>query len=495
MLNAILILLIFVAAATLMFLRKLPAVLALPLMAVGIGLVQVASGHLGWNDISAGILADGALRLADPMVISFFGGMVSQLLQRSGVAEQIVRRGAEFAGDNPLLVALVMLSIVTLLFTTIGGLGAVIMVGAVILPILLSLGMREHVAAGVLLVGISLGGLLNANNWAVYRSVLRLTDAEVSSYAVTLFGTTAVVAVGFLALELLRSGSVRFRTIRASLLGLIVLGGSIAGLAAVFGADERAWLMPPLRWTILALLGYAMLSSIVRAIRTRTAAPSSSVTAWAYATPLVPLILILMFDVPFIAAFIAAFVYGIVVTLRRGTLNMVTRSVIEGSSSVIPAVVLMLGIGMLLSAILGPTTAGPGRAWYVDAAARGIAEWPVMTDMKPLLSLIVPSSGWSYVMLFTLLGPLALYRGPLNVWGLGYGVGGILLATGVPAGAVMGILMSLGLIQGISDPTNTQNVWVANEVRIDVNEIMWRTLPYAWFAALLGLSIAGVLFY
>jgi hypothetical protein len=495
MLNAFLILLIFVAAATLMFLRKLPAVLALPLMAFGIGLVQVASGHLGWTDVSAGILADGALRLTEPMVISFFGGMVSQLLQRSGVAEQIVRRGAEFAGDNPLLVALVMLSIVTLLFTTIGGLGAVIMVGAVILPILLSLGVREHVAAGVLLVGISLGGLLNANNWAVYRSVLRLDDAAVSSYAMALFGTTAVVAVGFLTLELLRSGSVRFRTIRTSVLGLIGTGVAMAALAWTFNDIGTAWLMTPLRWTILALLGYAILSSIVRAFRTRASGPVSSVTAWAYATPLVPLILILMFDVPFIAAFIAAFVYGIIVTLRRGTLNMVTRAMIEGSSSVIPAVVLMVGIGMLLSAILGPTTTGPGRAWYVDAAARAIVEWPVMTDMKPLLSLIVPSSGWSYVLLFTLLGPLALYRGPLNVWGLGYGVGGILLATGVPAGAVMGILMSLGLIQGISDPTNTQNVWVANEVRIDVNEIMWRTLPYAWVAALLGLSIAGALFY
>ncbi|MCU0453332.1 MAG: citrate transporter [Bacteroidetes bacterium] len=495
MLNAVLILLLFVAAATLMFLRKLPAVLALPLMAFGIGAVQVMSGRLDWAGVSAAILADGALRLADPMVISFFGGMVSQLLQRSGVAEQIVRRGAEFAGDNPLLVALVMLSIVTLLFTTIGGLGAVIMVGAVILPILLSLGMREHVAAGVLLVGISLGGLLNANNWAVYRSVLRLEDAQVSAYAVTLFGTTALVAVGFLAVELLRGGSVRFRTIRASLGGMLLVAVVIGGLAWAIDGSMLAWAWQPLRWSVAAVLAYAMLGSIWRYLRVRSKEPESHVSAWAYLTPVVPLVLILLFEVPFVAAFIAAFVYGIVLTLRRGTLNMVTRSVIEGSASVIPAVVLMLGIGMLLSAILGPTTTGPGRSWYVDAAAMGIQEWPVMSDMKPLLSLIVPSSGWTYVALFTLLGPLALYRGPLNVWGLGYGVGGILLATGVPAGAVMGILMSLGLIQGISDPTNTQNVWVANEVRIDVNEVMWRTLPYAWVAALLGLCIAGALFY
>ncbi len=495
MVNALLILLLFVIAAALMFLRKLPAVLALPMMAFGIGVVQVFSGHLTWVDVSSAILADGALRLADPMVISFFGGMVSQLLQRSGVAEQIVRRGAEFAGDNPLLVALVMLSIVTLLFTTIGGLGAVIMVGAVILPILLSLGMREHVAAGVLLVGISLGGLLNANNWAVYRSVLRLEDSVVSSYAATLFGLTALVAVAFLTIELLRGGSVRFRTIRRSLAVMAVVAGGVGILALMVDGTAWTWLAEPLRWLLAAVLVYGVVSRVWRYWRSRSAVQETRVSAWAYATPLVPLLLILLFGIPYVAAFIAAFVYGILVTLRKGSVNMVTRSVIEGSSSVIPAVVLMLGIGMLLSAILGPTTTGPGRSWFADAAVAGVTEWPVMSDMKPLLSLIVPTSGWNYVVLFTLLGPLALYRGPLNVWGLGYGVGGILLATGVPAGAVMGILMSLGIIQGISDPTNTQNVWVANEVRIDVNEIMWRTLPYAWMAALLGLCIAGALFY
>jgi hypothetical protein len=99
------------------------------------------------------------------------------------------------------------------------------------------------------------------------------------------------------------------------------------------------------------------------------------------------------------------------------------------------------------------------------------------------------------VAVFTALGPLALYRGPLNVWGLGYGVGGVLLATGVPPGAVMGLLMSLGMIQGISDPTNTANVWIANEVRLDVTTVMWRTLPYAWVIAAIGLVLAGLRFW
>ena len=215
---------------------------------------------------------------------------------------------------------------------------------------------------------------------------------------------------------------------------------------------------------------------------------------WAsYAIPLVPLLLILVFGMPFVAAFLVGILYAMASTYRKGILNLTSRAVIEGAASVAPAVALMIGIGMLLSAILGPTLAGPGQYWH--AANPPGTEWPVLADMKPLVRAVTPSSWLGYVAVFTALGPLALYRGPLNVWGLGYGVGGVLLATGVPPGAVMGLLMSLGMIQGISDPTNTANVWLANEVRLDVTTLMWRTLPYAWVMAAVGLVVAGLRFW
>jgi hypothetical protein len=64
----------------------------------------------------------------------------------------------------------------------------------------------------------------------------------------------------------------------------------------------------------------------------------------------------------------------------------------------------------------------------------------------------------------------------------------VFLAGGMPPAAVMGLLMSVGQVQGISDPTNTQNVWLANEMRVDVQKVLWNTLPYAW-----GLSAAGLI--
>ena len=173
MTTGLLILAIFLVAAVLMFFRLLPAMLALPLMAVAIAGIEVVTGRLGAGNLARAVLADGSTRLADAMVIAMLGGMLSSLMQKAGVAESIVHKGAELAGDNPWTVSLIMLGIATMLFTTVGGLGAVIMLGTIVLPILASMGVREHIAAGILVLGISLGGLLNAGNWVMYRSGIR----------------------------------------------------------------------------------------------------------------------------------------------------------------------------------------------------------------------------------------------------------------------------------------------------------------------------------
>jgi hypothetical protein len=319
--NALLIIGLFGIAAGLMFLRKLPAVIALPLMAVGIGIIEVVSGRLSLTDVSSAIIADGAVRMADPMVISFFGGMVSLLLQKTGIAEHFVRRGAELAGDNPFMVALIMLAIVTLLFTTIGGLGAVIMVGTIILPILASLGIREYVASGLLLIGISLGGLLNANNWAVYRSVLRLDDATVSSYALSLFCVTAVGSILFVAVELLRAGTIRLQTIRTSLGWPIVIAAVVAGLWYVAGEGVFNFLRTVLQWVVGFGLAAIVVTRLAEFFRSGRYLTTPAIHWSSFLIPLVPLLLIVLYGIPFVTSFLLALVYGVIVRHSRSNHN------------------------------------------------------------------------------------------------------------------------------------------------------------------------------
>jgi len=58
----------------------------------------------------------------------------------------------------------------------------------------------------------------------------------------------------------------------------------------------------------------------------------------------------------------------------------------------------------------------------------------------------------------------------------------------------MGMLLSVGQIQGISDPTNTHNVWLANEMQTDVQKLLRNTIPYTWAIALLGLICAAIIY-
>jgi H+/gluconate symporter-like permease len=493
MLSGIFLLSIFLAMAVLMFLRKLPVLIALPLMAIAIAAV----GGIPFSDIISLVVGKGSIRLAEACTVTMFGGMLSFLLQKSGVAESFIKKGAELSGDDPWKVGVVMMLLIIVLFTTIGGLGAIIMVATIVLPIMASVGIPPLVAAGLFLIGLSTGGILNAGNWAVYIGALHLDVPTVRNYALLLFGASFLSSLLFLTVELRRARKIK------SLRPYAIRGGVIIAILSALLVTVERFASDELLQTgatvlkmvaiaseyILAAIGVFALAMIFRdAMRSKEGSGTAPRVRWyAYLIPLVPLVLILVYEMHFVAAFFIALLYGYGATYRKGSLNMLTQSVIEGSASVMPAVILMFGIGMLLNAIIGPSD---------YAATHSGAEWSVVATLRPLLSEIIPSTWIGYLLLFTLAAPLALYRGPLNVWGLGYGIAAVMLATGKIGGpAIMGMLLSVGQIQGVCDPTNTQNVWMANELKLDIQQLMWRTLPYMWLLAFVGLLISVFLFY
>jgi hypothetical protein len=101
-----------------------------------------------------------------------------------------------------------------------------------------------------------------------------------------------------------------------------------------------------------------------------------------------------------------------------------------------------------------------------------------------------------YIIFFSLLAPLALYRGPMNLFGLGSGIAALIIGLGtMQPQAVMGAFLSAERIQSCGDPTNTQNVWTANFCEVDVNTLTKRLLPYLWVVAILGVIISAVRYF
>jgi hypothetical protein len=494
-LQAIALLVVFIVITLLMSKRIWPALLAMPVLAVLISLIAGIKVH----DIFQFVIGEGSLRLVEPIVISMFGGILSVMMQKTGIAEGFIKKGAELSGDNPLIIGYVMFLFIIMLFTTLGGLGAMIMVGAIVLPILTSVGISRLTAAVIMLLGVNIGGMFNVGNWALYMNALGLTQQQVVQFILIMFGIVFSGSLIYIIIQLYRDGfNLSIGNIVRNIGAILVFGGLVYGGIRLYNTVDLA---PETRQVLntagtvfyylaLGLVLLLFLHAAFRAWQHRNLRKNP--LHWtAIFTPIIPLILILFFKVNFLSAFILGIGYAYMITYRRDNISTLIKSLIEGSSVVLPAVILMFGIGWLLVSVMGPREM---TEEYL-LANYGTTIWPVRDLMQPIVAQIIPSTGIMYVITFTLLAPLALYRGPLNVWGMGFGIASVMMAAGMPSGAILGMLWSVGQLQGISDPTNLQNVWIANEMKVDVQKILYNTLPYAWIFALLGLIAAAFIYF
>lgn len=457
---------VFLIMAALMYTRRISALLALPIMAITIA----AIGGIPPSEILKDVVNAGTLKLHSAYATTMIGAILAELINKHGIAKSMVRFVAEFAGDSPFLLGFMMTLVTALLFSSLGGLGAVIMVGTVVLPVMLSLGISAPTAGGLFLFGINLGGMFNLANWVLYKDVLAIDQHKIVSFVVPFSAIICTVLVAFLTVELRKLSNLKYAFSALAILGLF-LWGVASGKLAIFNAaapssgPEEASFVP-----VACTLGFMALYACWRNYR-----KSVDLPALAFLTPAIPLILVLLFRWDIISAFIVGITYGVLVTWRRDSINVLTRSIIEGAQSVIPAVILMMGIGMLLCAVMHKTIA---------------------SALAPLFAAAVPTEPIPYVIGFTLLAPLALYRGPLSLWGMGSGLVALMqTSTKLSGSAIMGMLMSVGQLQGVCDPTNTHNVWIATYLGTDTQVLLKKTMPYVWFAVIGGLVLAVCLGY
>ncbi len=451
--------------ALLMYTRRLSAMLALPIMAIVIAII----GGVPGQDIISKVLSQGAIKLHDTYTTTMFGAVLAELMNKQGIARALIRWVAEFSGDNPFLLGVTLTLVTALLFSTLGGLGAVIMIGTIVLPVMLSLGISNVTAGSLFLFGISLGGMFNMAGWKLYIDVLKIQPAQIINFVLPFSAILSMVVIAFIAVELRKKRNLPYALTLFCLVGagLYVLSSSMrqgAAATTASGAD-------PLSITCASIL----LSFLLFYALWRHQEGTQSNPGFAMISPVIPLVLVLFCHWEFIPSFIAGITYCVLCTWKRDSITQLTRSIIDGVTAVIPAVVLMIGIGMLITAVSNKA---------------------VTASITPLLAAVVPTHAPAYIIVFTLLSPLALYRGPLSLWGMGSGLMALIEnSTALSPQAVMGMLMSVGQIQGICDPTNTANIWIATYLGTDTQTLMRKTIPWAGIAVILGLSLAVYLGY
>lgn len=424
-LQAIGILVIFLAGIILMMTRKLPTVLALPIMAILIALVSGVP--LYTNDgktfsIAQDILQGGALRMATAITGVIFGGWFGKVLMKSGIANTIVRKAGELAGDHPLPIALVFFVVCSVIFAASDGIGIIILVGSIAIPIMISAGLDTLIAGMVILLSEGVGATFNVGDLGIYMDSLKLSQATVTQYSLLCGLPVIIIGILFLVYHIKFSGKVR-----------------------------KAWAMPASE---------------------SPAAPETekNVRAIALISPLIPVILIFAFQIQLVPSILIGIIVAVLLATPKNCIQLITSSFIEGLQSTAGAIALMIGIGMVLVSVMSPQ---------------------VSAVLAPVINAIIPTTPILFILVFGILCPLAIYRGPLNVWGLGSGIVALLAASGMNPVAAMVALRLDSNVQAVCDPTNTHNVWVSDFTKNDVNDFLKKSIPWIVASTIIGLIIAS----
>ncbi|MGG4197287.1 citrate transporter [Paenibacillus sp. UNC217MF] len=420
--QAIGILLVFLVFVGLMMTRKLPTILALPCMAILFALiagVPLLSSDPETASIAKTILAGGSMKLSGAIAGLIFGAWFGQILNKVGITKSIIRKAAELAGDKPVLIAILFFITASIIFSAAGGLGMVILVGTIVIPIMLTAGISQFVASIVVLLAVGVGSLFNVSNWAVYVDVLGLSVDQIANYTLVVASPLILIALAMIVFYIRKDGKGR-----------------------------KAWTMP-------------------------AATPGGGdkkVPAIALISPLVPVLLVFIFKIDIVPAVIAGAIVTILLTWPKRPVHILSSALVEGIQDIAGAMGLMIGIGILLSSVMSPQ---------------------VSAVISPLIESVLPNTPLMFILFFTILSPLAIYRGPLNVWGLGSGIAALFVSAGMTPVAAMLALRAVSNVQSVSDPTNSHNVWVADFTKSDINEILKKTLPWTMVSVLIAVIIGS----
>ncbi|MEQ6358318.1 citrate transporter [Thermoanaerobacter thermohydrosulfuricus] len=93
--------------------------------------------------------------------VVIFGSWFGRVLVETGIAGAIIRRTVELGGDRPLLTTILVSLVTTFIFTSTFGVGAVIAIGVIVLPILLSIGVPKNVAVSSFTLSVGAGMYVN----------------------------------------------------------------------------------------------------------------------------------------------------------------------------------------------------------------------------------------------------------------------------------------------------------------------------------------------
>ena len=420
------------------------------IMAVLWSILGAIAGVLDWNTINKTIFNDGPTGFGPTAIYIVFGSWFGSVLVETGIAGTLIRKSVELGGERPSISCILLCIVTALIFTSAYGAGAVVAIGVIVFPIMFSLGIKKPVAAGAFCMSVGCGLYFN-------QSLLTQAANAIPSPSDGHVFFQDLVKNG----EVLISGQAeknawnKFAIICFAIHLVFIIVMVLIGTSGKFGkkqARSKAWAMD-------------------------ASASSKNVNIVACLTPIMPVCLQIFAKLQMIPAIIISVIWALCWTGNFKSYNKIADLVQKTFYNGVKDVGLVLAFLVFLQ-------------MFVKAA--GCVKGP----LAALVGGIIPSNAFILFLVFGILSFLALFRGPLTIWGAGVATFVIVAeVTKLP----MMVLYPLFYIPCCTVttnvcPTQSWNTWAIGYSQVSTKEFMKWTLPYALPCALILELVAYFVF-
>lgn len=381
------------------------------------------------NEILTNVYTDGPVGWGVVLVNVMFGAFFGRVLLDTGIVSTLIRKTVELGGDKPVVTNILLCVVSAACFTTMTGPGAVISIGVIVLPILLTLGIKKNVAVWSYVASVAAGFLLNPVIFAQY--VAYFANAEGGTeYTYQDNLPWAAVTCGIMMVVILVYSSIL--TIRS-------------------GKEVSAWAAP------------------------REAAENNHVPGIALICPIIPILLVIIFQVNVILAMILTSVLALLLCGKGRSFGELSRSISKAfADGVVDSAAIM---GFFLTVPM-----------FCNAAAL------CAPYFKVLLAPIVPDNTLIIAIALAILAPLGMNRGPLTLMGAGVVTVGILNTIGMPTTLMFPFLTGTTIIMNCAtDLTQSWNSWAVGYTKCETKDFLRLSIPVGWVMTAIVMIVSWVM--
>lgn len=380
-------------------------------------------GMVPFDQVIQKVFAEPALNYGPTIIYIVFGSWFGRVLVDSGIAPAISMATNRVGKKRPLLAAVLIILVTALIFVSAYGVGSVIAIGVILLPIMLSVGIPREIALSAFSLAIGAPMYLNV---VLYNQIKAFFPDAVYGGKYLVFGAVAM-----------------FVQLLAVLVFLIIHRKKIDPSKA----DEN-----------LRIIGAENEEKV----------KVGSVPKLAFIVPIIPVLLNMLFKWDAIPSLTLATLIAILLT---GKMRHYKDFVGFLNKTIATAIGDIAGLIMFLMALIMFSGAA-----QLDA-----------NRFKPLFEAILPHNNLVLAIALGVLAPLALFRGPLHVWGAGAATAAVLSGTGLFNDAFLLPLLYVPSILAVStDLTQSWNVWGLDYMKVQSKDFLKLGVPLMWVVSIIN---------